>query len=327
MLDSVSVSVPAGGVVAVVGESGSGKSTLVRAALGLLGPAGRVTSGGVWYDGRDLTALPERDMARVRGAQEALMAQDPRAAFSPVRRLGPQFYEAMRHAGRVTRAQARERSCALLRTAGLDEPERVLDGYAFELSGGMCQRAALALALAQGPRLLLADEPTSALDVLAQAHVVDELARLRRELGMAVLLVTHSLGVAFGLADAIVVMYAGQVVERGSAAQLRERPLHPYTRALMAAVPRLGAREVHGIPGAAPLPGAYPTGCRFAQRCPLCGPACHELRYKLEDAGGGHETACPFARGDAARLAELGPNTRLDGATCLPVRAGEGGAR
>lgn len=227
----------------------------------------------------------------------SLVLQNPYAAFSPVRTVGSQFVQTLRRRRRMGRDQAYEEARGLLRTMELRDPDRVLAGYAFELSGGMCQRAALALALALRPRLLFADEPTSALDVTAQAQVVRELLRVRDEYGCAVVLVSHNMGAVFHMADRIAVMYAGRVVESGSKDQLRDDPLHPYTRALIASIPQVGRPDVKGIPGAPPTPGAMPEKCRFAPRCPLCRSACTQQDVDLRDQGDGHLVAC-LATGD-----------------------------
>lgn len=298
ILDDVSIRVPQGGAVAIVGESGSGKSTLVRAALGILEHNGAVTGGSISFDGLDLTHAGPKEYAKVRGTGMSLIFQDPQSSFSPVRTLDSQFLEAMRRVGPISKQAAHAKAIGLLSKVEIDEPERVLAGYSFELSGGMCQRAAIALALSQNPRLLIGDELTSALDVLVQAQIVDELADLRASLGMAMLVITHNLGLAFHLADTVYVMYAGQVVECGEAEELRNRPLHPYTRALLASVPQFGGVEPRGIPGLPATPGEMPSGCRFEPRCACRTHACKGAAPKLTEIDDGHSVMCPFATTD-----------------------------
>lgn len=235
----VSFSVMPGEVLAIVGESGSGKSTLCRAAMGLLEAGGAVTQGDVWFDGVNVTDLPERRLRALRGPGMGMVFQDCLAALDPVRTIGAQAYESLRAHEKVSRREARRRTLRLFERFGLEDPERVLASFPFELSGGMGQRAGLAMAALLRPRLLLADEPTSALDAVSQAQVVRELASLRAESGVALVVVTHSMGVARALADAVLVLKDGTVVEYGPAADVLERPQSAWTCELLAAMPRL----------------------------------------------------------------------------------------
>lgn len=238
-VQGVGFAVRPGETLAVVGGSGSGKSTLLRAVAGLLAPGGRVLGGRVWLAGRELTALPERELRRVRGAQIGFVFQDAGASLCPVRTVGSQVCETLAAHGRPARAAARARALALLADLGCADPQRLWDARAFELSGGQAQRAALALAMLPQPPLLLADEPTSALDTLARRETLDQLRRLRQRYGTALVLVTHDMAVAAALADSVLVLQNGRAVEYGPAARVLRAPRHAYTRILLQAAPTL----------------------------------------------------------------------------------------
>ncbi len=280
-VEDISFAVRPGGTLAIVGESGSGKSMTATAVMGLLPPVAQVTAGVARFEGRDLLGLPEAERRKLRGGAVAMVFQDPMSSLNPVHRVGDQVAEAIR-AHRASPDADRE-AVALLKRVGIADPERRARAYPHELSGGMRQRVMIAMAIANRPRLLIADEPTTALDVTVQAAILELLAELRRETGMGVVLITHSLGVVAEVADEVVVMYAAQVVERGTVAEVFARPLHPYTRALLAAVPE-GEAEPEGIPGVVPRPDAWPPGCRFAPRCPHARAVC-ERPPVLEPAG------------------------------------------
>lgn len=242
----LSFSVASGEILGIVGESGSGKSTLLRAALRLLGPAGRVSAGRILCEGRDVGRLSEEEMRRLRGPQLGMVFQDCLAALAPTRRIGDLFYEEVAAHGNVTRAECEARAVESLRRLNLAEPGRILASYPFELSGGIGQRVGIALALALRPKLILADEPTSALDAVSQKLVMAELSRLRDEEGMAIVLVTHNIGVARTLADEVLVLKDGRMVECGRASDVLHAPKSAYARELVAAVPHLeaGRRDV-----------------------------------------------------------------------------------
>ncbi|MFT8243479.1 dipeptide/oligopeptide/nickel ABC transporter permease/ATP-binding protein [Roseomonas sp. BN140053] len=298
-VQDVSLRVRAGETLAVVGESGSGKSVTATAVMGLLPPAARVAAGAAWFAGRDLLRLPEPALRRLRGGPMAMVFQDPMSSLNPVHRVGDQVAEAVRAHARVSAAEARARALALFRRVGIADPERRLRAFPHEMSGGMRQRVMIAMALANRPQLLIADEPTTALDVTVQAQILDLLADLQRETGTALVFITHNLGVVAEIADSVTVMYAGQVVEQGDVAAVFGAPLHPYTRALLAAVPE-GDHEPTGIPGVVPSPLAFPVGCRFAPRCAHARPACEAGPPPLEEAGPGRSVRC-------IRWAELRP--------------------
>ncbi|MBL8690219.1 MAG: dipeptide/oligopeptide/nickel ABC transporter permease/ATP-binding protein [Rhodospirillaceae bacterium] len=290
-VEDVSLSVRAGETVALVGESGSGKSLTATAVMGLLPPAARPAAGAAWFGDRDLLRLSEPELRRLRGGAVAMVFQDPMSSLNPVHRAGDQVAEAIRAHQEVSVADAKARALDLFRRVGIADPERRLNAYPHELSGGMRQRVMIAMALANRPRLLIADEPTTALDVTVQAQILDLLAELKRETGTALIFITHSLAVVAEIADRVTVMYAGQVVEQGPVAQVFGTPLHPYTRALLGAVHESDAAPV-GIPGVVPQPHAFPTGCRFAPRCAHAIAACSAAPPPLEEAAEGRLVRC-----------------------------------
>jgi oligopeptide/dipeptide ABC transporter ATP-binding protein len=285
-VDHVSFDIPRGRAVAIVGESGSGKSSIAYALMRLLPEgAGSILGGTIEFEGRDLLPLSERAMREVRGARMAMVFQDAMTALDPVYTIGAQISEAYRLHRAASRSEARRRAIELLRRVGLPEPDRRIDDYPHELSGGMRQRVLLATALAADPALLIADEPTSALDVTIQAQIIELLARLKEELGMSLLLIAHDLTVVSGIADEILVLYAGEVVERGPTARVLSEPRHPYTIALLRSVPprdiaarKYGerGRRLPTIPGAPPDLSASLRGCRFAPRCSVAFARCEE---------------------------------------------------
>lgn len=272
VVDGASFDVDRGEIVALVGESGSGKSVTGLSLLGLVPEPGRRVAGEVLFEGRDVGALPAAELRRLRGGGIGLVFQEPLAALDPVRTIGSELVAVLRRHRGLAPGEARREAVAWLARVSLPEPETRMRDLPHRMSGGMRQRAMLALALAGGPRLLVADEPTSALDVTIQAQVLDLLLRLRGDLGLAVLLVTHDLGVVAEVADRALVMYAGEIVEEAPVERLLAAPAHPYTRALLAssrdAVERDGRQRLPAIGGSAPEPGARGTGCRFAPRCP-----------------------------------------------------------
>ncbi|MDH6707023.1 peptide/nickel transport system ATP-binding protein [Kitasatospora sp. MAA19] len=299
----VDLTVRRGETLGIVGESGSGKSVTALSVLGLL-PHTASLHGSVRLDGRELVGLPGKELAAIRGHRVAMVFQDPLSAFTPVYRIGDQIAEAVRIHQPVDKAAARRRAAELLDLVGIPAPERALDSFPHEFSGGMRQRAMIAMAIANDPDILLADEPTTALDVTIQAQVLDVLRTAQRETGAALVLVSHDLGVIAGMADRVAVMYAGRVVETAGVDELFAAPRHPYTLGLIGAVPRLDGRggPLVPIPGA-PAPMAdLPTGCPFAARCPLAEDRCSAAEPEL--AGDeGHLAACVRS----AELAERRP--------------------
>jgi peptide/nickel transport system permease protein len=294
VVEDVTLAVAEGEVVGLVGESGCGKTMTAMAILGLLPGTARIESGGIFYDGRDLVTLSERELGQVRGKEVALISQEPMVSLTPTLRVGWQIAEAVRRHHAVSRREARARAIELLRQVHLPEPELVSRRYLHELSGGMAQRVAIARALAGEPKLLIADEPTTALDVTVQAEILELLRELQRERSMAILVITHDWGVIADLCDRAVVMYAGQVVEQAALMPMFHEPLHPYTEALLASNPHYArdGERLPTIPGNVPRPGDWPVGCHFNPRCAYATDACRELRIPLERPGAGRETRC-----------------------------------
>ncbi len=288
----VSLAVHAGETLAIVGESGSGKSLTGLAVMGLLPSAARVAAGAAWLDGENVLRLDEGALRRLRGERMAMVFQDPLGSFNPVHRVGAQIGEAiLAHHALPPRALA-ARVAELLGRVGIADPARRARAFPHEMSGGMRQRAMIAIAVANDPRLLIADEPTTALDVTIQAQVLDLLDRLKRERGLSLVFITHSLPVVAEIADRVAVMYAGEVVETGDAGAVFAAPLHPYTAALLRSMPGHDGSLPEGIPGIVPLPHRLPPGCAFAPRCGWRVPECDAAHPPLFDAGGGRSTRC-----------------------------------
>jgi peptide/nickel transport system ATP-binding protein len=304
-VDDISFDIAAGETLGLVGESGSGKSMTGASILRLLPQGGRITGGSIRLDGHDLTALSESEMARVRGNNIGMVFQDPMTALNPTMTIGDQIAEAIVIHQRMGKAQVRDRVSELLSLVGIPRPEERIGAYPHHLSGGLRQRVCIAMALACEPRLLIADEPTTALDVSIQDQILSLLERLRRELGMAVLLITHDMGVIAEHADRVLVMYAGQIIESASRTALFTQTRHPYTEALLAAVPAVTAetRQVLAtIPGTPPDLANPAAHCRFAPRCSYVSDVCTAQMPVLQDEGDGHAYACFHPRPDAAEL-------------------------
>jgi oligopeptide/dipeptide ABC transporter ATP-binding protein len=302
-VDDVSFTVSAGELLALVGESGCGKTLTGLAILRLLPPDATIADASVVrFDGTDLTHLRERDMRRYRGGRIAMVFQDPMTSLNPVMRVGAQIAEAIHAHAKVSSRDARERVLSLLAEVGIADPAARIDSYPHQLSGGMRQRVLIAMALAAEPELLIADEPTTALDVTVQAQILELLDRLRTARGMAVLLITHDLGIVAGRADRVVVMYAGRVAETATTVELFANPAHPYTRGLFASIPRLDATTTRLTPitGSVPRPDQWPSGCRFHPRCPLAFSRCTVEQPPLDPVAPEHRAACWVALGVGA---------------------------
>jgi peptide/nickel transport system ATP-binding protein len=275
-VDGVSFDVERGRVLGVVGESGSGKSTLGFSIMGLIDPPGRIVGGAIRLDGRDLTSLGADELRRVRGRRVAMIFQDPMMTLNPVLRIDTQMIEAIVAHERVPRATARDRSRDALAQVGIAAPEERLAAYPHQLSGGVRQRVAIAIALLHRPEVIIADEPTTALDASIQGQILGEMQTLARERGAALLWITHDLSVVAGLADDVCVMYAGKVVEQGTVDEVIDRPLHPYTRGLIDSVPgrHPPGRPLPQIPGMMPSLMHLPLGCAFRDRCTRASDTC-----------------------------------------------------
>ncbi|WP_210496007.1 ABC transporter ATP-binding protein [Microvirga antarctica] len=303
VVDGVSITASAGRIVALVGESGCGKSLTALSILRLLPKAARFTGGTVELGGRVLSAMSEEQLAGVRGDEVAIIFQEPIASLNPLMRAGEQVEEALRLHRGLGSAEARREAIAMMTRVGISDAERRAEQYPFELSGGMCQRIMIAAALICRPKLLIADEPTTALDVTIQAQILDLMRDLRQSAGTAILVITHDMGVVADLADDVCIMYGGRIVESGPVDAIFEEPRHPYTKLLLATIPKLdGPRKVDlkTIAGVVPAAGTWPDGCRFRNRCPLADEACATVP-PLVEVGPDHDTACWHS----TRVAEL----------------------
>ena len=297
VVDGIDLHVTKGETLGVVGESGCGKSLTMLSLMRLLPNKIKVTSGSADFDGQDLQKMSARALRKVRGGDIGFVFQDPMTSLNPVMRVGDQICEPLLYHRGMSRQDARKRAVELLRLVGIPGPQERLNAYPHELSGGMRQRVMIAIGLACDPKLLIADEPTTALDVTIQAQIVDLVKQLRSKLGMSVVWITHDLALIAGLADRVVVLYAGTVVEDAPVDALFANPSHPYTRGLLASIPTLSdspAARLSSIGGTPPEPGRRPSGCPFAPRCPLAMDICRRDVPKLEpiSSEGSHRAAC-----------------------------------
>ena len=305
-VDGVSFTVERGETVGVVGESGCGKSVTSLSILRLVpSPPGRIAQGRILFEGQDLLTLSEREMRALRGRDIAMIFQEPMTSLNPVFTCGDQILEALRRHQKVSATEARDQALELLHLVGIPLPEQRLGAYPHQLSGGMRQRIMIAMALCCHPRLLIADEPTTALDVTIQAQILDLLRHLKKQLSMAVLLITHDLGVVAETAERVVVMYAGKVVEEAPVRTLFHAPRHPYTEGLLRSIPRLDERResLPVIEGMVPNLLDLPSGCRFHPRCPRAERRCREEAPALRSFGEGHRVACWQAFGERGHAA------------------------
>jgi peptide/nickel transport system ATP-binding protein len=304
-VDDVSFTLHEGETLAIVGESGCGKSITALSILGLVpSPPGRIVGGAVRLHGTDLLRVDEEAMRKVRGNEISMIFQEPMTSLNPVLTIGDQIEEALLlHQTQLSRAEVRARAVEMLRLVRIPEPERRAKEYPHQLSGGMRQRAMIAMALSCNPRVLIADEPTTALDVTIQAQILELILDLQRRLGTAVILITHDLGVVAETAQRVIVMYAGRKVEEAEVVALFEQPLHPYTRGLMGSIPHLvdeATERLAEIPGMVPALNALPPGCAFAPRCSMASDRCREEAPPFREWQPGHFSACWHA-GDLMR--------------------------
>ena len=294
-VDDVSLDIPEGKTVALVGESGCGKSVTALSVLRLVpDPPGKIVDGEIWLRGKELTAEPERFMRSVRGNGVSMIFQEPMTSLNPVFRVGNQVAAAMRVHRKLGSSDARRETIELFKKVGIPSPETRVREYPHQMSGGMRQRIMIAMALACRPSLLIADEPTTALDVTIQAQILDLLRQLQREFGMAILLITHDLGIVAENADEAAIMYAGKIVERAPVRELYRAPKHPYTHGLFRSLPgkHKAGEPLQGIRGQVPAATHFPSGCRFHPRCPHVMDVCRDREPRLEPVAAGHMAAC-----------------------------------
>jgi len=292
-VDGIDLLVRSGEIMGVVGESGSGKSVTALAILRLIREPGKILSGTVWFEGKNLLALPEEEMRAIRGSHISMIFQSPRTSLNPVLTVGWQIERLLRIHGKEDTRKARDQAIHMLRQVGIPAPERIYHEYPHQLSGGMCQRIMIAMGLVTNPKLLIADEPTTELDVSIAAQILDLLKELGEQTGASILLITHDLGVVAGYCDRVAVMHAGQIVETAGVKELFKHPLHPYTLKLIHSVPRVDMDTVmETIPGSVPGLIHPPPGCRFADRCLLVMEDCRKLKPEKKSLSGDHQVAC-----------------------------------
>ncbi len=294
-VDGVSFSVEPGKLMGIVGESGSGKTASVLSIMRLLPESAKIVGGEVLFEGRDLTKLPEPEMRAIRGAKIAMIFQEPMTSLNPVFTIGNQIAEAVRLHQKTSRGEARERAIEALKMVGIADPQRRVDDYPHQLSGGMRQRVMIAMALSCNPQLLIADEPTTALDVTIQAQILDLIRDLQSRLKLAVILVTHDLGIVAEYADTVTILYAARVMEQAPCNVLFKEPLNPYTKGLLDSIPGIDGTRHHrlqAIPGTIPSALQPPSGCRFHPRCPMAIPNCAKIDPPLEEKRPNHHVAC-----------------------------------
>ncbi len=311
-VDDVSFHVDTGETVCIVGESGCGKSITVLSIMGLLGENGRVTGGKAEFEGRDLISLGQRQLDKLRGNEITMIFQDAMTSLNPVFTIGSQLTESIRTHLQASRQEAFMRAEALLEKVGLSDPKKVMKKYPHTLSGGMRQRVMIATALCCNPKLLIADEPTTALDVTIQAQIMQLLKSLQHEYHMSILLITHDMGLVAEMADRVLVMYAGQVVEESNTASIFSAPRHPYTQALLQSVPSIkdqADRRLQSIHGTVPERYQDMAGCRFFNRCPMAKPECEYMHQALTAIAPGHSVRCWIASGQIQEAKERGMDT------------------
>lgn len=302
VVNGVSFSVDKGQILGIVGESGCGKTMTVRSIINLLPSNASVTAGSILMEGKDLCTLKKREMQKIRGKKIAMIFQEPMASLNPVYSIAAQMTEMIRLHTDCTKEQAFQRAVHMLEHVGIPRANEVIHEYPYQLSGGMCQRVMIAMAMSCDPELLIADEPTTALDVTIQAQIMELMKKLQREKQMSILLITHDLGVVAETCQNVIVMYAGEVVEKSAVTELFRSPKHPYTQALLESIPSLDVKRefLPYIKGTVPRPQEMPRGCRFAPRCEQAKPECFEKKPPLFPADGGSEVRCWIYRQNEA---------------------------
>ena len=294
-VDGVDIELREGTTLGIVGESGSGKSVTALSVMGLLmGTTGKVAEGEILFEGRDLTKLDDEERRKMRGEKISMIFQEPMTSLNPVMKIGDQITECILMHNNISKQEAWDKAVEMLKLTGVPRVERMMKEYPFQLSGGQRQRVMIAMALVCRPKILIADEPTTALDVTIQAQILDLMENLKQKTGTSILFITHDLGVVAEVCDDVVVMYSGRVVEKGDVRSIFASPSHPYTRGLLASIPKLGecAEELESIPGNVPNPKYMPQGCKFAPRCSCAFDKCREEEPGFYDVGEGHMSRC-----------------------------------
>ncbi|WP_308623193.1 ABC transporter ATP-binding protein [uncultured Enorma sp.] len=308
-VDGVSFTLDRGKTLGIVGESGSGKSVTASSVIRLLPKTGKIEGGTITFDGKDMVHIDMRELLALRGKDIAMIYQDPMTSLDPVFKVGSQMIELIRAHENISKAEARERAIEMLRLVGIPEPERRMDSYPYELSGGMCQRVIIAMAMSLKPKFIIADEPTTALDVTVQSQVLDLLKSLQDTFGTAILLITHNLGIVWKMADEVMVMYAGRTVEHASTEELYANPLHPYTWGLLDSMPKLSDNEnedLKTIPGVPPDLRLTGECCNFCNRCPYATEICSREVPPVREVAPGHIVACHLQDGKGGLVREGG---------------------
>ena len=294
-VDGVDIELREGTTLGIVGESGSGKSVTALSVMGLLmGTTGKVAEGEILFEGRDLTKLDDEERRKMRGEKISMIFQEPMTSLNPVMKIGDQITECILMHNNISKQEAWDKAVEMLKLTGVPRVERMMKEYPFQLSGGQRQRVMIAMALVCKPKILIADEPTTALDVTIQAQILDLMENLKQKTGTSILFITHDLGVVAEVCDDVVVMYSGRVVEKGDVRSIFASPSHPYTRGLLASIPKLGecAEDLESIPGNVPNPKYMPQGCKFAPRCSCAFDKCREEEPGFYDVGEGHMSRC-----------------------------------
>ena len=294
-VDGVDIELREGTTLGIVGESGSGKSVTALSVMGLLmGTTGKVAEGEILFEGRDLTKLDDEERRKMRGVKISMIFQEPMTSLNPVMKIGDQITECILMHNNISKQEAWDKAVEMLKLTGVPRVERMMKEYPFQLSGGQRQRVMIAMALVCKPKILIADEPTTALDVTIQAQILDLMENLKQKTGTSILFITHDLGVVAEVCDDVVVMYSGRVVEKGDVRSIFASPSHPYTKGLLASIPKLGecAEELESIPGNVPNPKYMPQGCKFAPRCSCAFDKCREEEPGFYDVGEGHMSRC-----------------------------------